>query len=431
MRILLLILQFPPDVNSTGLLLAQLCASLIERGHHVSVITTFPHYEHFRVWDEYRGKLSERSTFKGIDVLRLYVYARGRKQQMLHRSLSYLSFNALAIVAGLVRREKYDVILCTNGGFFSGLSASVIGAIHRVPFVLNIQDLYPETPIRTGQIKSNWLVSVLRRLERYMCARAAHISVITPYFAQHLHSIGVPDRKISVIPNFVDTEFIRPLPKDNGFSREHGLNDKFVVSHAGNVGYAYDLDTMIETASLLREYDDIIFLIVGDGVMRAALQDKAVRLSLDNVRFLPFQPFERLPLVRAASDVQVALNLPGASAHSLPSKVYEIMASGRPLLASAERDTDLWRLVTQSGSGIVIEPCDPGTLASAILKLHRSPDLRDEMGRRGRAQAEAHYSRTAVVDAYEQVLARVSAGPGRLGDVPVAPRVVTAPRDAR
>src|SRR5919206_2203779 len=135
MRILLLILQFPPDVNSTGLLMARLAEYLLGRGYQVQVVTTFPHYAGFRTWDEYRGRIAEHTTFKGMDVLRLYVHARGRKQNMLNRLASYLSFNVLALCALLVSRRRFDVILCTNGGFFSGLTAAIVGRIRGVPVV--------------------------------------------------------------------------------------------------------------------------------------------------------------------------------------------------------------------------------------------------------------------------------------------------------
>ena len=414
MRVLLLILQFPPDVNSTGVLLSQVCEGLVARGHHVSVITTFPHYEHFRVWETYRGRLAERAKFNGMDVLRLYVHARGHKERMLDRSLSYVSFNILASVAGLMRREKYDVILCTNGGFLSGMTASVIGGLKGLPYVLNVQDLYPETPIRSGQIKDGRLIRVLRRLERHMCQNAAHISVITPYFREHVRSLGVPAHRVSVIPNFVDTAFIRPLPKDNAFARQYGLADRFVVTHAGNVGYAYDLDTMIEAAELLRDRPELQFLIVGDGVLRRGLEERVERRSLSNVRFLPFQPVALLPLVRATSDVQVALSRPGASGHSMPSKVYEIMASGRPLLASAEHGSDLWRLVCETGAGMVIDPGDARALVGALIELWTKPRMREHMGHLGRAEAERNYSLAAIVDAYEELLARVAGKAGRV-----------------
>jgi colanic acid biosynthesis glycosyl transferase WcaI len=410
MRVLLLILQFPPDVNSTGLLYAQIGEGLIERGHQVSVITTFPHYEHFRVWPEYRGRLAERENWHGMDVLRLYVHARGSKQSLPNRFLSYFSFNALATAAGLATKTPFDVILCTNGGFFSGITAALLGRVHGLPVVLNVQDLYPETPIRTGQIHNGALIRILRALERYQYSCANRIGVITPAFRAHLLASGVQPERICVIPNFVDARFIRPLPKDNEFSRRHSLADKFVVSHSGNVGYAYDLETMLSAAALLRNEPDILFLVVGDGVLRARLEDQARELALPNVRFLPFQPFESLPWLRASCDVHVSLNRPGASGHSMPSKVYEIMASGRPLLASADRGSDLWRLVEETGCGLVIDPREPETLASAVLRLYRDPDGRAQMAERGRTEAERQYSRDAVVGQYERLLAQAVAG---------------------
>ncbi|MBV9893416.1 MAG: glycosyltransferase family 4 protein, partial [Chloroflexi bacterium] len=307
MRILVLIIQFPPDVNSSGALMAQLCEDLRDRGHEISVITTFPHYARFTIEEPFRGKLFQRSTYKGMDVLRTWVYAHGSKQRMLTRLLSYLSFNLLATIAGLLSHRRYDVILCSNGSFFSGLAASVIGAVRNIPFIYNVQDLYPETPVQAGQLRNGMAIRTLEALERFMYSRAAHVSVIAPGFRNNILTKGVAPQQVSTIPNFVDTNFVRPLPKDNAFSRKHGLNDKFVVTHAGNVGYVYDLETLLEAAALLRYEKDILFLVIGDGVARADLQARAQELELTNVRFLPFQPREQVPLMRAASDVQLAL----------------------------------------------------------------------------------------------------------------------------
>jgi colanic acid biosynthesis glycosyl transferase WcaI len=409
-RILLLIIQFPPDVNSTGLLMEQVCRGLLARGHQVSVTTTFPHYEHFRVWDEYRGRLAERSDDAGMDVLRLWVYASGTKQRLAHRALSYLSFNALATVSGLCSRRTYDVILATNGSFFSGITASAIAGAKGVPFVLNVQDLYPEVPLRTGQIRNRRLIAALERLERFMYRQAAHLAVIAPSFRERLLAKGVPPHKISVVPNFVDTEFIRPLPKENEFRLRHGLSGKFLVSHAGNVGYVYGLDTLLDAAALLAGYKDIEFLIVGDGVARPHLEERARRLGLANVRFLPFQPREALPWLRAASDVQVSLYRRGSAMGSLPSKVYEIMASGRPLLASADPGSNTWDLVEATGCGLCVEPDDGRQLAEAVLRLYRDPALRRALGERGRHHAVQTYSLPAVVEQYDAILRGVARG---------------------
>jgi colanic acid biosynthesis glycosyl transferase WcaI len=409
MRILLLIVQFPPDVNSTGLLMSQLCAGLQERGHSISVLTTFPHYEKFRVWDEYRGKLAEHGTYNGMDVRRLYVYASGTKQRMTHRLLSYLSFSAMATLAGIASRRSYDVILCTNGSFFSGIAAALIGRAKGIPFVYNVQDLYPETPVMAGQLRSRLAIAMLEKIERLMYREAAHVTVITRSFRDNIVSKGIEPKRVSVVPNFVDTNFIRPLPKVNSFSKEQGLDDKFVVAHAGNIGYVYDLEALLDAAALVAHEPAIQFVIVGDGVMRPRLEDQARALRLANVSFLPFQPHERLPWLRASCDVQVALYREGAARYSMPSKVYEIMASGRPVLASAEANSDVWQLVQETGCGVCVEPHDPDRLASSILRLYAEPAVRQAMGQQGRAQAEQRYARDVVVGLYDDVLARVAA----------------------
>ena len=407
LRILLLIIQFPPDVNSTGILMEQVCEGLIAYGHEVSVITAFPHYDKFRVWEEYRGKLYKRERYKGMDVLRLPVLTPGKKQRMFNRLVSYLSFNVLATIATLLSRRSYDVILCPNGSFFIGITAYLGGK--GVPFVYNVQDLYPETPVKAGLLHNRQAIAILERLEKFMYHKAAHITVITPCFRENIVAKGIPEEKISVIPNFVDTEFIRPLPKENDFSRQHGLTDKFVVSHSGNLGYVYDLDTLLDAAALLSSQKDILFLIVGEGAAKPDLERKAQELQLKNVQFLPFQPRESLPWLRASTDVQVSLYKYGSANYSMPSKIYEIMASGRALLASADHESDVWKLVKETQCGICVEPEDPKQLAEAILTLYRDRSLREAMGRRGREQAEQNYSKNIVVARYHELLTQVAA----------------------
>ncbi len=407
MRILLPIIQFPPDVNPTGLLMAQLCEGLAARGHEVSVITAFPHYENFRVWDEYRGKLVERGRYHNMDVVRLYVYAPGKKN-MRNRLLSYLSYNALATIAGVVSRGGWDVILCPNGSFFTGLSSWFLNKVKSAPFVYNVQDVYPDVPIRAGQLRNPYAIAGLRSMENFMYRKAAHITVITPAMRDNLLAKGVAKEKLSVIPNFVDTDFIRPLPRGNAFARQQGLADKFVVTYAGNLGYVYDLDTLLDAAATLSAQKDILFLIVGNGVAKAELENKARELKLDNVRFMPFQPRENLPWLRASSDVQVSLYKSGAANDSFPSKIYEIMASGRPLLASSESASGVEELVRTAECGLCVKPANPEQLSAAILTLYRDSFLRQQMGQYGRQYAEENYSKHAAVLRYNELLQRVA-----------------------
>jgi len=408
MRILLPIIQFPPDVNPTGLLMAQLCEGLAAYGHEVSVITAFPHYENFRVWDEYRGKLAQRDTHNGMQVLRLYVYAPGKKS-MVNRLVSYLSYNALATVAGTFSRRQWDLILCPNGSFFTGLSSWLLEQVKATPFIYNVQDIYPDVPVRAGQLRNRYAIHALRSMENFMYRKAAHVTVISQAMRASLLAKGVPDDKLSVIANFVDTDFIRPLAKDNDFARRHDLHSKFLVTYAGSLGYVYDLDTLLDAAQRLMAETDIVFVIVGNGVAKEALLAKARALQLTNVRFLPFQPRDDLPYLRAASDIQVSLYRSGAANDSFPSKIYEIMASGRPLLASADAGSSVAAVVQTARCGVCVRPGDGAGLADAILGLYRNPNQRAAMGVAGRDYAEEHHSKNRAVRSYHELFERIAA----------------------
>jgi colanic acid biosynthesis glycosyl transferase WcaI len=237
---------------------------------------------------------------------------------------------------------------------------------------------------------------------------AAHVAVITPSFREYIIAQGVPAQKVSVIPNFVNADFIRPLPKDNAFSQQQHLTDKFVVAYAGNVGYVYDLETMLEAAARLTHYDDILFLIVGDGVAKPDLERKAQVLGLPNTRFLPFHPYETMPWLRAASDLQVSLYRYGSANNSMPSKVYELMASGRPILASAEPGSDVRTLIERIGCGLCVDPQHVDQLVMAIRVLYHNPDLCAAMARKGRAAAEERFSRQVVARQYHDLLTQVA-----------------------
>ncbi len=406
MRILFVVVQFPPDINSTGLLMYQVAQDLARVGHEVTVITTFPHYEKFRVWDRYRGKISQRVRENGLDVHRLWVYAPGKKS-MLNRVLSYVSFNLLASLSGVLKSAHWDLVFCPNGSFFTGITGWLIRCRKGIPFVFNVQDLYPEVPVHAGQLHSRSAILTLRNIETFMYRKATHITVISPSMRENLLAKGVPETKVTLIPNFADTKFIRPLPKVNHFGSQHGLNDRFVVTHAGNLGYVYDLETMLEAASRLGGEKRILFLIVGNGVQKGRLERKAQSLKLTNVRFLPFQPIDSLPWLRASSDVQVALYKPNSVKFSMPSKIYEIMASGRTVLASAEKGSDVSELIERTQCGMCVEPGRPDELADAIRKLSRGPSMRESMAENGRCCAEQIYSRKAVVQNYKELFARV------------------------
>ena len=410
MRVVIFVHHFPPDVNSTGRLMSRIASGLRDAGHELVIVTTFPHYEGFRIWQSYRRKLVQHEMASGIEIWRVWCFARGNKS-MRRRLLNYLTFNLMATVVGLWVAPRSDVVLATNGSFFTGITAWVSG-LGRVPFVYNVQDLYPEVPILAGQLQSPRIIRILRRIANKMYSKAAHISVIAPTLGQYLceHNL-VAKEKISVVPNFVDTETIRPLPRVNRYAERMGMVDRFVIAHSGNIGYAYDLMTLLESAKILSHEDHLLFAITGSGVLKESLMQRASSLGLRNVQFLPFQPEDDLPWLRASTDVQLALYVPGAARYSMPSKVYEIMASGRPVLASAEANSDVHRLIEESGGGVCIDPGDAGKLAETIMEFHDDPRKGSTMGALGRRHIEERYSAGRVVTQYEGLLAKIAGRP--------------------
>jgi colanic acid biosynthesis glycosyl transferase WcaI len=305
---------------------------------------------------------------------------------------------------GPATRARYDLVIANSGSFFTGITGWLIRLLRRTPFIYNVQDIYPDVPVRAGQLRNPAAIRGLEKIERFMYDRATHITVISNEQRSVLMRKGVPGAKITVIPNFVDTAFIRPLPKDNELARRLGLHDKFVVAHAGNLGYAYDFESMLQAAAALADQPDILFLIVGEGVLRETLAGQISARGLTNMRMLPFQPEAELPLLRAAIDVQLSLYAKGAVQSSLPSKIYEIMASARPAIVSAERGSDLFNLVSATGCGICIEPENAGQLTQAIRSLHGDRAEGARLGQRGRDAVERSFSKAVAVDAYARLI---------------------------
>jgi colanic acid biosynthesis glycosyl transferase WcaI len=404
LRVLLVTNHYPPDVNPSGKLMHKLAEGLRERGFVVDVLTTFPHYESFRVGAADRGKLVAHEGAGGGRVTRVWAHASGQKQNMLHRLANYVSFNVMATLTGAFARRRYDVILANSGSFFTGISAWLLGLFPRTPFVYNVQDIYPDVPVRAGQLRNRAAIRALEMIERFMYDRARHITVISQQQRQVLEAKGVPAARLTVIPNFVDTSFIRPLPKDNEVSRRLELHDKFVIAHAGNLGYAYDFGSVLDAAGRLRAHAGLLFVIIGDGVRHSDLAQQIAARQLTNVRMIPFQPEADLPMLRGAIDVQLALYTRGAIQSSLPSKIYEIMASGRPAIVGAEADSDLVQLVQSTASGLCIDPENVDQLEGAVLRLYRDPATARAMGERGRAAVLDKYSKESAVAAYAELL---------------------------
>ena len=248
----------------------ELAVSLAQRGHQVQVVTGFPSYPHGKLYEGYSQRPWKRETIDGIPVLRLPLMV-DHSRSSLRRILSYGSFMASSCVLGTLGIGPADVMYVSHPPLSMGVSAWVMGLMRRIPFVYAVNDLWPEAILATGMVRSNKIISGLRWLERFVYKRASAIITVSPGYRDNLIGKGVPPEKVSVITNWANEEIYRPVEADPALARELGMAGRFNVVFGGNMGLAQNLETVVETADLLKSQEDIQFLFAGDGVASGCL----------------------------------------------------------------------------------------------------------------------------------------------------------------
>ena len=289
----------------------------------------------------------------------------------------------------------------------AGDVALVVARRWRAPLVVVSQDVFPEIAVELKRLRNPVLVGLLRMLTRFYLRRADRVVAIGGTMQQRLAAKGTDPRRIRVIANWVDTKELTPQPRDNAWAREHGLVDRFVVMHSGNIGHAQDLDTLIHATTYLRDHDRLAVVLIGSGARHADHVALAERIDADPVSFLEYQPREVLAQSLSSADVHFVGLARGLSGFVVPSRLYGILAAGRPVLAAAEDDSETAQVVRAVGCGVVIPPGRPDLLATTIRELAAGEHDLDEMGRRGRAYVEAEADRTIAIGRYRRLLAEL------------------------
>ena len=416
-RILLYTLVFSPDGVSTAQLLTDLAVDLQALGHEVTVLTTTPH---FNVDAEARarqplgrrwGALLQESRCGGIPVY--HVRMRDKGKRVLARLVDYAGFHGVSLVAGAVLGEGFDLVLAPSPPLTIGLGAWLIGLMRRAPFVYNVQEIYPDVAIRLGVLRNRSLIRLMYRLERFTYRRARRVVVISERFRRDLLAKGVPDEKLVVIPNFVDTDFIRPMPRRNSFSASHGLDERFVVLYAGNLGLTQGLETVLEAAASLAARPEVRFLLVGDGARRAWLErrGRGPRAAERDAASLP-------AALGGARDVRGERRVPG-SAQGRDGQghvpVEDLHDHGGRSACDRLRRRGLGAGV--GGARGALRLCDPARRRACPRGRHHrragcTQDLA-AMGRRGRDYVVSNHSRAAVAAQYDALIREVVAERGR------------------
>lgn len=403
MHILIMAQHYAPEEVSGAALATELAEGLAQRGHKVTFVTCAPNYPYGRVFPGYRNVLRSVEECNDVTIIRVWSYITPNRP-FWSRIWNFVTFSIMALLGGMTA-EKPDVIFSYSPPLPLGVSAWLLGGLWRIPWVLRVEDLYPDTAIAAGVLRNRYAISLFKELEKFLYRKATHISLISEGFRKNLLAKGVPPEKLSVAPVWADVDEIRPLPKENGFRQKLGVQGKFLVLYAGNLGITSALEDVIAGAALLRDHSDVVFLVVGEGIKKDVLVQQAG--GLKQVIFLPFQPRASIPEMFAAADLGLVTLNADSSPFSMPSKVFTIMASGRPVMAITPPDSEMAQLLETAQCGINVG--NPQIFAQKILEIKGDPMLMNRWGENGRSYMVEYFSRKKCLDLYESMLQQVAA----------------------
>jgi colanic acid biosynthesis glycosyl transferase WcaI len=418
MRVLVLCPHYEPDTAPTGDVMTRIASELVGRGHELHVVTSLPWYRHHRVESGWTGRPVRHEDRGSERITRVHPFPTD-KRNIPARALGFAGFTGLAAVMAVKgwRHHPPDVVLAMSPPLTLGAAGWLAARRWRVPFVFNIQDVFPDVAVELGAITNRSVIRVASWLERSTYRRADAVTVLSDDLRDNLvakiqGSVPDPYRRVRVIPNFVDTARITPAdrsgtPGGGAYRREHGLGDRQVVMYAGNVGFSQSLELLVGAARALADRPDVVFVINGGGSARPDLERQAS--GLDNVRFVDFQPPERLADVLAAGDIHVVPLRRGLARSSVPSKAYSILAAGRPVVASVDEGTEVARVVEKAGAGLAVTPDDPEAFSAALTALLDDPARARAMGAAGRAFVERWASPAVVAGRYEALFEELGA----------------------
>ena len=400
MNILVLAPYYWPDGGAASNQFTLLSEAIVELGHQVTVIAGVPHYPSGRVPEEYRSFRVQRDHHHGVNIVRVPLPSINRSRMFL-RLVQFVAYQLGSALVG--RTLTYDLLLMYGPSLEIWLPFFVLGVRRKVPIVYSVHDVYPEVGVRLGVFRNRFVISLVSRLENYCLQHANKIRILSKSFKESLMARGVAAEKMSLIYDWVATGVIKPMPRANPFTRQHDLEGKFVVLFTGNLGYVQGLESIVEAASRLKYKPDIQFVFVGHGAARKSLMEMVADMNLDNVRFIGWQPAEKMPEIYASADISLVSLRKGMAFDALPSKTFAIMASGRPLVASLDPGSDAWDLIERTQSGIPVPAGEPDALVDAIMWLKQDPSKSEQFALNGREYVLSHHSPRSAAESFEKL----------------------------
>jgi glycosyltransferase involved in cell wall biosynthesis len=392
-RLLFLNRSFWPDPEATGQFLAELCEDL--SAEHEITFVAGPSYH---VATKVRGAWRREAVGK-VAIIRTWGTTLP-KTRLAARLVNLGSYYLLAALAAL-RLNKPDVIVAETDPPLLGALGAMLKQLWGCRLLYNVRDLYPDIAEATGGVKSRALLRLLEVSNSFAYSHADLIVVLGQDMARRIVGKGVPQKKVVVVPDWVDTQQIRPVEKTQ-FRAEFG--DRFLVMYSGNLGLSQQLESVLEAARRLHHDRQIAFLLIGEGARKRWLHEQTVRMKLTNVRFFPYQPKENLSESLSAADLHMVPMMRGAAGCMVPSKIYGIMAAGRPFVAMMEESAEVARFASEFRIGYVIPPGDAEALAHTIQDAAANREGLAAMGLRARRLAEQQFDRHVVTAQFAKTL---------------------------
>ena len=402
MRILLLVISYPPVLNSAARLFSELAEGLAARGHQVTVLTTYPE----RYLAEKGSRVIPKREKNKVEVHRLR-NLRLPKQVPLLRGLEHVLYGLQYYMKGR-RLGHHDVVIAYSPPLPFGATAVLLARRWKGRAIVNVQDLYPRSAVDLGLLKNRALIRFGEWLERWVYQHAHGITVHSEGNRAHVVAHGGSAEKTWVVPNWIDLDKYHPGPKENGVRQKYAPRAGLVVSYAGVMGFAQGVGDILRAAAIVaKETSDVIFLLTGEGVMLPKLKTMAADLNLKNVQFLPHLPEDEYIALLQASDVCLVTLHKELKTPVVPGKLPCIMGVGRSVICSTPPQSDARLIVKEVRCGLWVPAGSPEALAEAILALKADPVRADKMGDNGRRYAERHFNREKCISQYEEIIARL------------------------
>jgi putative colanic acid biosynthesis glycosyltransferase WcaI len=392
-RLLFLNRSFWPDPEATGQFLTELCEDLSTE-HRITFVAG-PSLHGAQA----SRRLLTRDRYGQVEIIRTWG-TRFSKRRLVGRLANLASYYFLAVAAAL-RLERPDVIIAETDPPLLGALAAMLKRRWGCKFVYNVRDLYPDIAEANGGLRSRMLITLLRCANDYASRKADLIVPLGLDMAKRIAAKGVPRSKITVIPDWADTNRIFPI-SNSRFRAE--LGERFVVMYSGNLGLSQQLDTVVDAAMRLRADPRILFVLIGEGASKSALQSRVLGLELSNVIFLPYRPQEQLAESLSAADLHLIPLIRGAEGCMVPSKIYGILAAGRPFIAIMEPGAEIARIAREYAVGFVVPPADADALAQTIAESASRRAELNAMGLRARELALRSYTREVATRRFAAML---------------------------